>query len=99
MAPTWPRGFGSRTRRARGTPGTPTPPNPPPRPPRARGVLEASLFWGCPDQGSPLGPAGDARFNGVTPSGCVRNLVRRYTRPGDLVVGPLAGAGAAPQLA
>jgi len=59
----------------------------------ARGDLEASTFWDFPDQGSPLGPAGDARFNGVTPSGCVRNLVRRYTRPGDLVVDPMAGSG------
>jgi SAM-dependent methyltransferase len=36
---------------------------------------------------------GDPTFHGVTPAGCVVNLVRRYTYAGDLVVDPMAGSG------
>lgn len=55
--------------------------------------LEAYTLWDFPDQGSDEVAYGDRRFNGVTPAGCVTNLVRRYTRPGDWVIDPMAGSG------
>ncbi len=36
---------------------------------------------------------GDNRFNGVTPAFIICNLLQRYTKPGDLVVDPMAGSG------
>ncbi len=48
--------------------------------------------WDFPDQGAGTGRFGDAAFNGVTPALCAINLVRRYTRPGDWVVDPMAGS-------
>lgn len=55
--------------------------------------LEATTVWDFPDQGAGSTSYGDASFNGVTPARCVINLVRRYTRPGDLVVDPMSGSG------
>ncbi len=59
----------------------------------ARADLEPSTAWDFPYQASGSAGSGDPSFNGVTPSGCVVNLVRRYTEPGDLVVDPMAGSG------
>jgi len=58
-----------------------------------RSDLEPSTCWDFPDQGSRGLRLGDPAFNGVTPVGCVVNLVRRYTRPGDLVLDPMSGSG------
>jgi len=55
--------------------------------------LEAYTVWDFPDQGSATVRYGDPHFNGVTPALCAVNLIRRYTRPGDLVVDPMAGSG------
>ena len=55
--------------------------------------LEATTLWDFPAQSTGPVEYGDHRFNGVTPAGIVTNLVRRYTRPGDLVVDALAGSG------
>src|SRR2546425_6177933 len=55
--------------------------------------LEAYTTWDFPTQSAGHRDAGDASFNGVTPAGCVANLVRRYTGPGELVVDPMAGSG------
>lgn len=55
--------------------------------------LEAYTSWDFPTQSAGHPDAGDASFNGVTPSGCAANLVRRYTGPGELVVDPMAGSG------
>ncbi len=55
--------------------------------------LEPYTAWDFANQGAGSTPFGDATFNGVTPALCVVNLVRRYTRPGDLVVDPMAGSG------
>jgi SAM-dependent methyltransferase len=55
--------------------------------------LEAYTLWDFPDQGSGPVAYGDHSFNGVTPAGCVTNLVRRFTRPGDWVIDPMAGSG------
>src|SRR5204863_89701 len=51
--------------------------------------LEASTCWDFPSQSDGHLKAGDATFNGVTPARCAENLVRRYARPGDLVVDPM----------
>jgi len=79
-------------------------PHPDPIPPPAwaslaRADLEASTVWDFPDQGLGGIPCGDPSFNGVTPARCAANLVRRYTRPGDLVVDPMAGSGTVPDVA
>src|SRR5437899_6661130 len=55
--------------------------------------LEASTCWDFPTQSAGHLKAGDASFNGVTPARCAENLVRRYTRPGEIVVDPMAGSG------
>src|SRR5437899_7915699 len=55
--------------------------------------LEAYTTWDFPSQAAGHPDAGAASFNGVTPSGCAANLVRRYSGPGDLVVDPMAGSG------
>ena len=54
--------------------------------------LEAYTCWDFPTQSDGHRGAGDASFNGVTPARCVVNLVRRYSRVGDLVVDPMAGS-------
>ena len=55
--------------------------------------LEPYTAWDFPDQGAGTARYGDATFNGVTPALAALNLVRRYTRPGDLVVDPMACSG------
>ena len=55
--------------------------------------LEAYTCWDFPTQSDREVQAGDASFNGVTPARCAANLVRRYSRPGQLVVDPMAGSG------
>ena len=57
-----------------------------------RSDLEPYTAWDFPDQGAGSCRFGDASFNGVTPALCALNVVRRYTRPGDLVVDPMAGS-------
>jgi hypothetical protein len=57
--------------------------------------LEATTLWDFPAQSPGPVDFGDHRFNGVTPSSVVMNLVRRYSRPGDLVVDAMAGSGTA----
>ena len=55
--------------------------------------LEATTLWDFPAQSPGPHGFGDWRFNGVTPAPLVANLVRRYTRRGDLVVDAMAGSG------
>jgi len=55
--------------------------------------LEATTLWDFPAQSPEFSEFGDHRFNGVTPASVVMNLVRRYTRPGDVVVDAMAGSG------
>ncbi len=55
--------------------------------------LEPYTAWDFPDQRGGTTRFGDASFNGVTPSPCAVNLIRRYARPGDLVVDCMAGSG------
>jgi len=55
--------------------------------------LEATTCWDFPTQSEGSPDAGDPSFNGVTPARRVSNLVRRYTRPGEPVVDPMARSG------
>jgi hypothetical protein len=59
----------------------------------ARSDLEATTLWDFPHQGSGRALFGDPSFHAVTPADVVANLVRRYTRVGDLVVDPMSGSG------
>ncbi|MGQ9848146.1 MAG: TRM11 family SAM-dependent methyltransferase, partial [Bacteroidales bacterium] len=38
-------------------------------------------------------PKGDNKYPGVTPAFIIYNMIKRYTKPGDLVVDPMAGSG------
>jgi len=58
-----------------------------------RADLEATTCWDFPEQSWSGIPCGDPSFHGVTPARCVVNLVRRYSRPHDVVVDPMAGSG------
>jgi len=55
--------------------------------------LQATTLWEYPSQHYGPGMQGDRNFPGATPSWIVWNLLQRYTRPGDLVVDPMAGSG------
>ncbi|HTD82140.1 MAG TPA: DNA methyltransferase [Thermoplasmata archaeon] len=55
--------------------------------------LESTTLWDFPTQSPGSMAFGDHRFNGVTPASVVMNLVRRYSRPGDLVVDAMVGSG------
>lgn len=64
-----------------------------------RADLEAYTCWDFPTQSDRECEGGDALYNGVTPARCAANLVRRYTRPGQLVVDPMAGSGTIGEIA
>ena len=55
--------------------------------------LEASTCWDFPYQSPDGSVFGSNRYKGCTPAMAVWNLLRRYTRPGDLVVDCMAGSG------
>ncbi|HIE14403.1 TPA: class I SAM-dependent methyltransferase [Candidatus Bathyarchaeota archaeon] len=55
--------------------------------------FETTTLWDFPKQSYGRTPKGDWRFRGVTPAGIIWNLLRRYTKPGDLVVDPMCGSG------
>ncbi|MEE8182696.1 MAG: site-specific DNA-methyltransferase, partial [Thermoplasmata archaeon] len=54
---------------------------------------ETTTVWDYPYQSYGEKKKGDNRFSGVTPAFVVRNLIRRHTEPGDLVVDCMAGSG------
>ena len=56
-------------------------------------MLEATTLWDYPKQSYGKTPKGNNKYAGVTPAFIIWNLVQRYTRPGDLVVDPMAGSG------
>ncbi len=62
-------------------------------------MLEAYTLWDFPDRDLPGVPLPLWKFHGATPARVVWNLLRRYTRPGDLVVDPMAGSGTAVEVA
>lgn len=55
--------------------------------------FETTTLWDFPRQSYGTRPKGDNKFQGVTPAFIVWNLLQRYTKPGDLVVDPMAGSG------
>ena len=55
--------------------------------------LEPTTLWDFPSQNYGGSRQGDKAYPGATPSQVVWNLLQRYTRPGDLVVDPMAGSG------
>lgn len=56
-------------------------------------TLEATTLWDYPKQSYGKTPKGNNKYAGVTPAFIIWNLVQRYTKPGDLVVDPMAGSG------
>jgi DNA modification methylase len=56
-------------------------------------ALETTTLWDYPKQSYGKTPKGNNKFQGVTPAFLIWNLVQRYTKPGDLVVDPMAGSG------
>ena len=56
-------------------------------------IIETTTLWDYPRQSYGKKPKGNYRFQGVTPAFIIYNLVQRYTKPGDLVVDPMAGSG------
>ena len=55
--------------------------------------FETTTLWDYPRQSYGKKPKGDNKFQGVTPAFIIWNMVQRYTKPGDLVVDPMAGSG------
>jgi DNA modification methylase len=61
-----------------------------PKPPLS---LQTTSLWDYPSQDYTDEGQGTADYRGATPSYVIWNLLQRYTRPGDLVVDPMAGSG------
>ena len=55
--------------------------------------FETTTLWDYPKQSYGSRPKGDNKFQGVTPAFIIWNMIQRYTKPGDLVVDPMAGSG------
>lgn len=55
--------------------------------------FETTTLWDYPRQSYGKKPKGDNKFQGVTPAFIIWNMLHRYTKPGDLVVDPMAGSG------
>ena len=55
--------------------------------------FETTTLWDYPKQSYGKKPKGDNKFQGVTPAFIIWNMIQRYTKPGDLVVDPMAGSG------
>jgi len=56
-------------------------------------TLEPTNLWDFPKQSYGKIPKGNWKFNGVTPAGVIYNLIKRYTKEGDLVIDPMCGSG------
>jgi len=56
-------------------------------------ILESTTLWDYPKQSYGKKAKGNNKYAGVTPAFIIWNLVQRYTKPGDLVVDPMAGSG------
>ena len=55
--------------------------------------LQTTTLWDYPSQAYGNKTFGDNTYTGVTPAFIVWNLVKRYTKPKDLIVDPMAGSG------
>jgi len=56
-------------------------------------IIASTTLWDYPKQSYGKKVKGDNKYAGVTPAFIIWNLVQRYTKPGDLVVDPMAGSG------
>lgn len=56
-------------------------------------LAQATTLWDYPLQSYGKSPKGNNRYPGVTPAFVIYNMVTRYTRPGELVLDPMAGSG------
>lgn len=56
-------------------------------------LLCTTTLWDYPKQSYGKKPKGNNKYPGVTPAFVIWNLVQRYTKPGDLVLDPMAGSG------
>jgi len=61
-------------------------------PPKKPHVLTTTL-WDFPSQQYGDESQGNKDYAGATPAYIIWNLLQRYTKPGDLVVDPMAGSG------
>ncbi len=55
--------------------------------------LMTTTLWDFPSQQYGDEAQGDQEYRGATPAYIIWNLLQRYTRPGDLVIDPMAGSG------
>lgn len=55
--------------------------------------VQSTTLWEYPSQHYGGDVQGDQAYPGATPSHVIWNLVKRYTREGDLVVDPMCGSG------
>lgn len=55
--------------------------------------IQATTLWEYPSQNYGEGMQGDQRYVGATPSYVIWNVLKRYSREGDLVVDPFCGSG------
>lgn len=55
--------------------------------------IQPTTLWDYPSQHYGRGMQGRADYKGATPSYVIWNLLKRYTREGDVVVDPFCGSG------
>jgi DNA modification methylase len=55
--------------------------------------IESTTLWDFPKQSYGKTPKGNNKYAGVTPAFIIYNMVSRYTKPGDVVLDPMAGSG------
>jgi DNA modification methylase len=55
--------------------------------------LMTTTLWDFPSQQYGDETQGDKNYRGATPAYIIWNLLQRYTRPGELIVDPMAGSG------
>jgi DNA modification methylase len=58
-----------------------------------RPPIMSTTLWDYHKQSYGTTPKGNNKYPGVTPAFIIYNLVWRYTKPGDLVIDPMAGSG------
>ncbi|NLV44751.1 MAG: site-specific DNA-methyltransferase [Candidatus Hydrogenedentes bacterium] len=56
-------------------------------------ALMTTTLWDFPSQQYGDESQGDKNYRGATPAYILWNLLQRYTKPGELVVDPMAGSG------
>lgn len=64
-----------------------------PRPDQRAPRLQTTSLWYAPSAQYGEEPMGTPGYTGATPAWVIWNLVKRYTREGDLVVDPFCGGG------